>query len=150
MFDTLYGKILPFLVLSLTLCKCVKDQLTHRHEKSESSIVETIDSPDFMNDQGSSKSGSSGNSAPTVQFPGPPPVTPYHEPITPSYTSEPVFHPCRACGGTGSCHRCSGQGRIYDWGPMSISSHEKYWQRCTVCGGSGICGGCDGQKGTYY
>lgn len=54
---------------------------------------------------------------------------------------------CPRCSGSGKCTTCKGTGRVYDWGPMSIVSEEKYDQKCGVCNGSGKCGVCDG-KGT--
>lgn len=50
---------------------------------------------------------------------------------------------CRACGGTGLCRRCKGAGKIYDYGPASAVSKEKYTHKCPVCNGSGKCGGCN-------
>lgn len=55
---------------------------------------------------------------------------------------------CTRCNGTGNCKTCGGTGRVYDYGSMSIVSHEKYDQRCGVCNGRKTCGVCDG-KGYY-
>ena len=60
-------------------------------------------------------------------------------------TSVPSSRKCTRCGGTGKCKTCGGTGRVYDYGNMSIVSHEKYDQKCRVCNGSGKCGVCDGK-----
>ena len=51
---------------------------------------------------------------------------------------------CSRCKGSGKCKTCKGAGEVYDWGPNSIISGEKYVQKCGVCDGSGRCGVCDG------
>lgn len=66
------------------------------------------------------------------------------------YVSHTTWHQCSRCGGSGKCQRCNGEGFIYDWGPMSISSKEEYVQRCPVCDGRRVCGVCDGAGGAEY
>lgn len=76
--------------------------------------------------------------------------TPYPTPYpipgpTPSINDSGSSTKCSRCNGTGNCRTCKGTGRVVDWGPSSITSHEKYEQRCRVCDGSGRCGVCDGR-----
>lgn len=52
---------------------------------------------------------------------------------------------CSRCRGTSHCQTCGGTGKKYDYGSMSLVTHEKYVQRCGVCNGTGRCGVCDGK-----
>lgn len=67
-----------------------------------------------------------------------------------SYTPSETWYPCSRCNGTGACRKCGGAGRIYDWGPYSMSYDGKYEQRCPICNGTGNCGVCEGTKGSYH
>lgn len=49
---------------------------------------------------------------------------------------------CRRCGGSGLCQTCKGAGKVYDWGPASITSKTKYTHKCSVCNGTGKCSVC--------
>lgn len=62
-----------------------------------------------------------------------------------SSSSSSSVSKCSRCNGTGNCKTCGGTGRKYDYGAMSITTHEKYEQRCGVCNGTGKCGVCDGK-----
>lgn len=52
---------------------------------------------------------------------------------------------CSRCRGTGDCQTCGGSGKVYDYGPSSVISKEKYVRKCGVCNGRGKCGVCDGK-----
>lgn len=52
---------------------------------------------------------------------------------------------CSRCRGTGDCQSCGGSGKVYDYGPASVISKDKYTHNCGVCNGRGKCGVCDGK-----
>ena len=52
---------------------------------------------------------------------------------------------CSRCNGTRNCKTCGGSGKVYDYGPASVISKEKYTHNCGVCNGTGRCGVCDGK-----
>lgn len=62
-----------------------------------------------------------------------------------TYSTSSSSGQCPRCKGTGNCKHCKGTGRVYDYGPMTLVTKEKYDQRCGVCEGSGDCGVCDGK-----
>lgn len=68
---------------------------------------------------------------------------------TSSYTSSSSMatskKTCPRCNGTGNCKTCGGSGKVYDYGPASVISKEKYTHNCGVCNGRGKCGVCDGK-----
>lgn len=76
-------------------------------------------------------------------------------PTTSSYSSASAYssasttsstpRKCSRCNGTGHCKTCGGSGQVYDYGPASVISKDKYQHRCGVCDGTGKCGVCGGK-----
>lgn len=73
----------------------------------------------------------------------------YSSTSTTSITIPPTTIICANCGGSGKCKRCGGSGQLYDYGPLSVISKEKYKYKCTLCDGTGKCGCMDDGKVNY-